>query len=182
MLLAAPLGALMLAAAGSPGATVQVTARGGAYEVEAATESHASPETAWLVLTDFGHIADFVSSIRESHVTRRLPDGVVVEQKATASLLLFSRQMSVTLEVHEVPARSMRFADVLHADFRRYEGTWTLEPDGDGTRIEYRLSARPRDAVPAFVGVPAMEKKVSGMLDELAGEMDRRSDAERSER
>ncbi len=175
--LAFPASGIALASDAGSGApiSVRVSAQEGLEEVAGSFFVAAPRETAFAVLTDYGHMASFVTSLRRSQVRGHRGDGVVLEQEATARMLLFSKTMKVLLDVREEPGRALRFRDVSHADFESYEGSWTLEDAPGGTRVRYALCARPREAVPQFLLGPAMEKAAAELLAQVRDEIERRA-------
>src|SRR5262249_40922386 len=73
--------------AGISGVTANVVSGAHGLEVEGRFEVKASPALAWSVLTNYDSIESFVSSMRESRVTKRGDGYVLVEQVAVGHLL-----------------------------------------------------------------------------------------------
>lgn len=161
------------AAASSPKVTVE--SRSGVYEIRGSFTTSAAIDTAWAVLTDYGGIKAFVSSIRRSDVERRDGDDLRVHQVATVGTFPFRLTARVALVVHEESPSHIAFADVSGKDFATYVGSWTLRAESGSTVIAYVLDAAPRVGPPGWVGRSGMRHSVSEMLAEVRSEMERRS-------
>jgi carbon monoxide dehydrogenase subunit G len=161
------------AAASSPKVTVE--SRSGVYEVRGSFSTGAPIDTAWAVLTDYGGISSFVSSIQKSEVERRSDEDLRVLQVATVGHFPFRLTARVTLVVHEEPRRHIAFADVSGQDFRTYVGSWTLRTDSDETVVAYVLDAAPGSGPPGWIARGGMRHTISEMLGEVRAEIERRA-------
>ncbi len=170
--------AVLLALLGTP-TSVSVSERDGAWRVEGSFVVDAPREIAWQVLTDYDHLPAFISSMQESRVTARHESEVIVEQIATGKVFFFSQNLRVTLRIHEHGKIALSFEDFLHGDFDRYEGTWTIQPDAAGCRIDYRLSATPHFSLPKFMLAPALQADAQSLLGEVRSEIQRRTNPSR---
>ena len=144
-------------------------------EVEGRCFVDAPATAAWSVLTDYDGIGKFVSSIRESRVSRDGDGHILVDQVAVGHVFLFSRQFRVTLRVDEEPLGRIRFEDILKHDFVSYRGEWQIE--GSGSRIElvYRVSAQPAFSVPGFIARGLFKRTVRELLGQVREEIVRRA-------
>src|SRR5215471_18033990 len=95
---------------------VEVVKSDAGLAVEGRCIVRAPAAVAWQVLTDYDGIGRFVTSMRESRVTERAENHLLVEQVAVSRLFLFSRRFRATLWVEEVPPDTIRFEDVLGRD------------------------------------------------------------------
>lgn len=145
------------------------------YEVDGRFTALAPRRAAWETLTDYDHIADWVSSMRASRVQERGPDRILVEQDASGQFLLFSRHARVLLEVRETPLRRIDFTDALLKDFVSYSGSWEIAESSGGVLVTYRLSAEPRLAAPSFVKKRILKRSIQNLLNEVRAEILRRS-------
>ncbi|MEO5616349.1 MAG: SRPBCC family protein [Candidatus Eisenbacteria bacterium] len=163
------------AAARSDGIDVRVDRDSAGLEVEGRCRINASASTAWDVLTDYDGIEKFVSSMKESRVTRRDDDGILVDQMATGRMFLFTRRIRTTLRVHEEPPGRIRFEDVLGRDFKSYRGEWRIEKKRGAVEIVYRLRARPSFSMPDFVMRGLFRDTAHDLLAEVRTEIERRA-------
>ena len=147
-----------------------------------------SSTVAWQVLTDYDHIHEFVSSMKESHVERRDADSLLVRQDAISSFFIFHHRVQVLLDVRETPESRITFRDVLGKDFRDYQGEWRITSDSTGTRVNYELQAEPHMAMPKSVCRGMLRDVARDLLSQVRVEMLRRAshdesrEEERSER
>ena len=162
------------AAAAASGPKVTVESRSGIYEVRGKFSTSAPIETTWAVLTDYGGIGSFVSSIEKSDVERRDDGELRVHQVATVGHFPFRITARVALAIHEDSLRYIAFADVSGEDFATYVGSWTLRADSGTTVISYVLDAAPRSAPPGWIARGGMRHTVSEMLAEVRTEIERR--------
>jgi len=161
------------AAASSPKVTVE--SRSEVYEVRGEFSTNAPIDTIWAVLTDYGGIGSFVSSIQRSDVERRDHGELRVHQVATVGKFPFRLTARVALAVHEDPLRYIAFADVSGEDFATYVGSWTLRADSGATVVTYVLDAAPRSGPPGWIARGGMRHTVSDMLAEVRTEIERRA-------
>lgn len=158
--------------------TVSVGRGSDGLEVEGRCRVPASRATVWAVLTDYDGIDRFVSSMRESRVTERTGDHLLVEQVATGRILLFKRNLRVVLKIQEQPQNTIRFEDVLHKDFVTYRGSWQIEAHGPEVEIVYRVTARPAFHIPDMLARGMFQGTVKRLLAEVVTEIGRRSELE----
>jgi uncharacterized protein YndB with AHSA1/START domain len=156
--LIAALIALCAASAGSPATltTIDVKRDHGRFRVVADTHLDAPPAAIYAVLTDFDHdrykqISDIY---KESTYLPPDTDGTpLVYTRVEGCLLLFCRSMRRVERLEVVEPTFIR-ATVLpeRSDFKYSQAEWTLEPEGDGTRVVYRMEMEPAFWLPPFVG------------------------------
>src|SRR5262245_24208692 len=82
---------------------VQATREGDVPLIEASAEFEGTVAQTWQVLTDYDNLPRFIPNLSVSRVTARSADGVTVEQKGEARLLVFSIPIEVRLAVTESP-------------------------------------------------------------------------------
>jgi len=136
--------------------TVDVTRDGTRYQVVADTHLDAPPSAIFKVLVDFDHdrYARISEIYKESGYLEPDSDGTpVVFTRVEGCLLLFCRSM-LRVERLEVMQPSFIRATTLpeRSDFKYAKAEWTIEPEGEGTRIVYRMEMEPNFWLPPFVG------------------------------
>lgn len=154
--------------------TVAVDGESRACKVLGRFVAQVPDNVAWAVLTDYDHLARFVSSLEASKVESRSGNHLTVAQDAAAHVFLFHRDVHVRLDVNEEPERRIVFRDTLGKDFRSYVGEWRVRPDSTGTLVEYQLAAEPRSAVPRSVCRGMLKRTAQSLLTEVRSEMLRR--------
>jgi uncharacterized protein YndB with AHSA1/START domain len=157
------------------GVRVQVNRGPSGLEVEARCLVEAPVAVVWEVLTDYDGIDRFVSSMRESRVSGRGENHVLVEQVALGRLLFFRRKLHATLFVEETPRTSIRFEDVLGKDFESYRGEWRIEEESGRVAIVYRVGARPSFSIPDFVARGLFRRTARDLLSQVRDEIERRA-------
>lgn len=161
----------------SGGVTVVVHETRGVYHIHGAFQAAVPVAVAWGVLVDYEHIGTFVHSIRSSAFLLR-PDGErVLAQDAVVGSFPFHRSLHVELALHEVPGRRVEFHDVSARDFDHYDGSWLLERDSLGTRIDYALEAEPIHGLPGMFGRGLAARQARDLLSQVRLEMVTRSAA-----
>jgi ribosome-associated toxin RatA of RatAB toxin-antitoxin module len=138
--------------------------------VEARVDLRASPETVWAALTDYEKYPAFISTMRESKILSRGPEGVVVNQKGNFGFLFFSQEIETRLVVQESPP-GLIVARSVQGSFRDMRGRYELQPQSGGTRLLYSGRFHPEFSLPPIVGTSvvhyAMQRNFTEMLDEI---------------
>jgi hypothetical protein len=151
-----------------------------AFEVTGSFTVDASSSAVWVVLTDYEHIPDFVSSMKRSVVRESRPDGsLLVEQEAVGGMFFVSKKVRVLLDVHRTPG-SVRFDDIDHRDFWIYSGGWTTAPAPAGILVSYHLLAQPDFPAPSFLLRGVMRRGARDLLMQVRAEIVRRAAAHAS--
>lgn len=170
------LSLVTLRAAGAQASPVSVREEHGVYRVDASFATTHPMGLAQAVLTDYEQIPRFLPDVRTSRIVERGDGRVVVEQEAVARVLLFSKRVTLLLEVQERP-ESIRFRDRGGRSFTRYEGAWTLREQDGRTMVSYELTARPAFDVPAFVLARLFRRDADRMIEHLQAEIAARAGA-----
>ena len=163
------------AGAGPPAPRVTVTSTSGTYEVRGEFATRAPLGTAWEVLTDYAHIASFVSSMQKSELVSRDGDSARVRQAASVGALTFHRTMHVMLAVREEPQRRIGFVDLSGQDFSKYVGAWTLRAAHDSTVVAYALDAAPHANAPRLLSRNVMSRTTGELLSQVRTEIEKRA-------
>lgn len=174
-LLAAAALTAMLAAAAAAGTTAELKRVGDVYKVTASFETAAPPAAVFAVLTDYEGMTRFVSSMERSRVLCRKGSHVVLLQRGSGRFLWVKRSVALTLEVEEEPPTRVSFREVEGGAFKRYAGSWTVEPAGGGSVVRYDLDAEPDGSLgPRFAARSVLGKNVATLIDEVKLEVERR--------
>jgi len=160
-------------ASASPVLTETLTS--GVYALEGGFDVKAGTHVVWQVLTDYEGLPRFVHSVHSSVAQSVGDGGVQVEQHFEGKLLIFTRDLSVLLDVSEHPERGITFRDRAHRDFDDYRGAWQIRELPTGSRVIYLLRAKPHDAIPEFLARGAFKDGAIQMLIELRDEILRRN-------
>jgi uncharacterized protein YndB with AHSA1/START domain len=144
----------------------------------------APPERVFAVVTDYDHLAEFVTAMDSSRVVRRDSTGVEVRQVGTAALIV-PHKVHMTLRFRAEPPRRLRF-EIVAGDFAVYYGEWRFDTAGEGTRLVHTVTMRPPLFVPMLVVSPSAERLLCRTLAQVRTEAERRqaesANAERQNR
>jgi ribosome-associated toxin RatA of RatAB toxin-antitoxin module len=171
----AVLTATIVFAAPADAPQIAVTETAGVYHVTAAFTVPSSPAKVAAVLTDYERIPEFMPDVTTSQVLSRTAAGLVVEQHATATFMMFSKSVHLVLEVSE-HGDAIRFRDRCGKSFTTYQGEWRLIETTDGTAVLYALTANPSFDVPGFVLKRLLKRDAALMIDRLKAEIRARAD------
>ena len=97
-------------------------------------------------------------------------EGLISEQEAVARFLMFSKRVHLILDIEETPL-AIAFRDRCGQSFERYEGMWLMSENGVGTRITYRLTAKPMFDVPAWLLSRLLKRDAAEMIERLRAEI-----------
>lgn len=146
---------------------------GKVYQIASSGTVAATRAVAWSVLTDYGHLADFVPDLKSARVISRDGDKVVVEQLGAARFLFFNRDIRLVVQVHERPPDRIDVS-LVDGDMKVYHCSWELVALADGgTRVLYRATIAPKFYVPGIVGTPLVRKDIARMMAAVLSRMDR---------
>lgn len=149
---------------------IAVTEAAGVYRVAAEFTVPAPPRTVVSVLTDYERIPEFMPDVKSSQVVERTESGLVVEQEAAATFMMFRKRIHLVLDVSE-DRGTIRFRDRCGSSFTQYEGTWRLRERGETTTVTYELTAQPSFEVPAFVLKRLLKRDAAAMIGRLQAEI-----------
>lgn len=173
---AALAGAPRKAHAAPPPVTLELAESSGAYTVQGRIAVAAPPALVWEVLTDYGGMGAFVSSIRTSRVLSRQPGRALIEQVGSGRFLFFTKAVKLTLSVVEQKPLRIAFKDEEGTQFRRYEGSWDITETPEGSLLVYTLEAEPDPALgPRFAARRVLAKNAQKLLGEVRAEIARRA-------
>jgi len=170
---------LAWAAVVSPTATAQEvgiesTGQGDAISVTAFADMQVDRRTAWDVISDYDHLAEFIPDMHSSRVTQRDGDRVIVEQTGQFAFLFFQQPVEVKLVVVEIPPRRI-VARAVGGNLKEMEGRYTLEdlPDG-GVRLSYTGRLTPDFPVPPVIGKLVLRNVLGRQFNAMVKEILRR--------
>jgi hypothetical protein len=184
---AVALGALGASAVAAAAAIdeLEVTRERGRYSLEANARLEATPESIYAVLTDFDDNA-------YSRISRVYKESRYLDPAADGTPLVYTRMEGcvlwhcMTLErterlETEAPRWIKSTALPEGSNFKHATSEWVLEPDGDGTKMNYRIEMEPDFFVPPIIGPWYLKRTLSqgGLravtrIERLARELDGR--------
>ena len=168
---------LLCAAAQAQPVDVQVALQDGKVVLDVSASVAAEREQVWAVLTDYEHMAGFVSNLKSSAVIGHDNNALQVEQsgEARAGLLHFAFHSIRSVEL--VAPQEIR-SHLVSGDFKSYEATTRLTAqDGGHTLIAFHGEYVPNRWVPPGIGPSLIKSETGKQYDELIAEIHRRQGA-----
>lgn len=174
-----PLAALILAsgisaAAESPIRSIEVVQDSDRYRADVVMFAPVPLNIAWDVLTDFGHMAQWVPNVRESKATVTETNTVTVEQQGVAKFGIFSFPYTSVRKMQLNPQKTVK-ATQIEGSMRSLESLMTLTADGNGTRLNYHLEMVPAGLAAAVLSKDFLQHELSEQFTAIIGEMVRRN-------
>jgi uncharacterized protein YndB with AHSA1/START domain len=170
--------ALMLCAlAQAQPVDVQVVLQGDKVVLDVTASVAAEREQVWAVLTDYEHMAGFVSNLKASAVIGHEGNALQVEQSGEARHGLLHFAFHSVRSVELVAPQEIR-SHLVSGDFKSYEATTRLTTeDGGHTRIAFHGEYVPNRWVPPGIGPSLIKSETGKQYDELIAEIRRRKTA-----
>jgi ribosome-associated toxin RatA of RatAB toxin-antitoxin module len=145
---------------------------GDAIRVQAHARLDAPLDTAWRVLTDYEHYAQFIPDMKSSRVIARSGNTAIIEQKGEAGFFFFRFPIEVTFSVTEEPASAIN-SRALSGTFKEMTGAYSLEQHDGLVEFKYQGRLVPATPLPPLIGVPALRAAVERQFLALAREIRR---------
>lgn len=152
---------------------VEVSKDGETVVVDVDFIVRASPELTWAVLTDFDHMADFVSNLTSSSIVSQSGNTFRVAQKGRAVHGPLSFSFDSLREIELTPPTTIR-TRIVSGTMRKLDGVTQLSAVSGGTRVVHHAVAIPGVWVPPIVGVRFIEHETREQFEEVRGEILRR--------
>ncbi len=133
----------------------------------------ATRQQVWAVLTDFDHMASFISNLKESKVISTSADTLKVFQRGSAKYGPISFPFESTREMQLAPFDKIR-SHMISGNMRKMEGTTQLVDEGAQTRIIYHTDSIPGVWIPPIVGKVFIEHEIREQFREIRNEIVKR--------
>lgn len=186
---------MLLASAATAGTPPEIDIRreAGAFVVRAEVELAADRRTAWLTVTDYEHLSQFVPGVHRVQVLARLGGGgaerLLIEQAGEFRYLWFAQPVQVWLDVTHEPQERVLARSVLpsgisaeRSTLRQFEGSYQLTAvDAARTRFVYQARIEPAQAMLPLLGTMAVRHTVGMQFRAMVAEIERRAALERTE-
>jgi len=139
----------------------------------------ATRQEVWAVLTDFEHMAGFVSNLKESKVISISGDTLNIFQRGSAKYGPVSFPFDSTREMRLTPFDKIN-SHMISGNMRKMEGTTQLFDEGGQTRIIYHTDTIPGVWIPPVVGKIFIEHETREQFQEMRNEITKRKQASTS--
>ena len=165
--------------------TINVEHDDGVYRLVSDTYLHAPREAIFEILTDYERFGRISSAYTDYGVMAPAADGVPIVYTTMEGCVLFFCVSMRRVERMETKEPSFIRTDTLpeQSDFKSSVSEWTLVPDGDGTKMTYRLTMEPDFWVPPLIGPWVLKQRLRrggtgaiNRIEQLAREAARRAE------
>ena len=133
----------------------------------------ATRQQVWAVLTDFDHMADFISNVKESKVISAATDITKVFQRGSAKFGPLGFPFESTREMRLEPFDKIQ-SHMVSGNMRKMEGTTRLVDEGAQTRITYHTDSIPGVWIPPIIGKTFIEHEIREQFREIRDEIIKR--------
>jgi ribosome-associated toxin RatA of RatAB toxin-antitoxin module len=133
------------------------------------------PTLIWQVLTDYGHIQDFVADFQVK-ILQRDENKLLLQQTLGEGFLFIRFDVHALLEVHEQPMDSIFVEDISHKEFARFQNVWILQPDpsGAGTKVTFMMDTVRNKHTPWYITPDVFRIGLRNFLKQYRYEIERR--------
>ena len=156
-----------------PGIDIRVQIDEGTVTVDVEFFVRATPEEAWVVMTDFDNAARFIHKLQESRILSRSPESMVVSQKGTMGLGPFSVPIESVSEIRLQPLEKIQ-SRMISGNMKKYDSDTALQREAEGTRVVYRVESIPDVWIPPLIGRAMIEYETRSRFRQLVEEILRR--------
>jgi carbon monoxide dehydrogenase subunit G len=133
----------------------------------------ASRQEVWDVLTDFGHMANFISNLKESKVVSNLGDVLNVYQRGVANYGLINFPFESTREIKLSPLDKIQ-SHMIKGNVSKMEGTTQLTDEAGLTRVQLHTESVPGVWLPPIAGRSFIMHETRAQFQEIRNEIMRR--------
>lgn len=146
------------------------------YSIDGSFDVQASTDIVWSVLTDYENMSKFLPSITSSTVRYKDAEYLFVQQTFVAKFLFFNHSADALFKTELVPKLEIiTFRDILHTDFNRCVGYWSINVEGSGTVVRYKVQIIPSQNVPHWIIRRVSKSMAVTLLTQLREEIEKRS-------
>lgn len=167
---------LPAAAAASPkpaDISVDVQRDGEAIVVDVNLVVQAAPREAWDVLTDYDHMARFVSSLTRSEILSWSNESLLVAQTSRYRVGFLALEFHSVREIELIPLREIR-SRLVGGDMKASTFTTRLMAEDGATRIVNHARFIPDRWIPPVIGIAMLKTETRRQFSDLRAEILRR--------
>lgn len=152
---------------------VRIDRQGSRFIIDIDLPLSATAEEAWAVITDYDHMADFISSITHSRVLSRDGNRLRVQQKARAGRGIFSMSFENVRDVELTPPTEIR-TRLVSGNLEDAQSLTRLVQRGDRWHLVNHGEYVPTMWVPLAISRGLLESEARVQFGELRAEIMRR--------
>jgi hypothetical protein len=136
----------------------------------------ATRQEVWVVMTDYEHMADFVSNLKESKIVSISEGTLKIFQRGSATFGPIKFPFESTREIRLIPFDEIR-SRMISGNMRKMEGTTQLIDEGGKTRIIYHTDTIQETWIPSIIVKVFIENEIRERFRELRNEIMKRKRA-----
>ncbi len=133
-------------------------------------EVYAPPSVVYAVLTDFASYPKFVPHVLEIEVQKSELNHFVVHME-----LDLIRQFATTITLDGEPFSQLSWQSAASYPLLHNSGTWRILPEGNVTRLEFKLALGVQGIMPPNIAKLLLEKALPNNLRAFKEESERRA-------
>jgi ribosome-associated toxin RatA of RatAB toxin-antitoxin module len=165
---------LIFALNASPVDSVLLNETADGYHIRGNFAVKSTIQNVWYVLNDYDNLKGIISSLESSNILSTNANEIIIKQRVNGKFLIFSKSMDLMLKVNGQPYQKIDFKEISGKVFKRYEGTWTLQQNGEFISVAYDLNVNR-----GSLAWPSLEKQLfvensEKMLKEMKQEIQKR--------
>lgn len=154
---------------------VEVQVSGENVIVDASLLIPASRQETWAVLTDFEHMAGFISNVKESKVLNVSGDILKISQRGSANYGPVKFPFESVREIHLMPFDRIQ-SRMISGNVRKMESVTQLFEENGKTRVIYHADSVPGVWIPPIVGKAFIAHEAREQFQEMRNETVRRKE------
>lgn len=156
------------------GLDIAINIEGDEVRIDINAVVEARPREVWAVLTDFEHMADFISNLKSSQIiARNSPYNLTVEQHGRAGAGPLSFTLDSVREIQMKPFEWIR-SKLLSGGMRKFDGITRISEEGGRTRVSYHSDAVSGVWIPPVIGRKLIEDEAREQFTQMMQEVLRR--------
>jgi carbon monoxide dehydrogenase subunit G len=152
---------------------VRVSIDGEKVIVDLSMSVAATPQQVWAVLTDFEHMASYISNLKESRVLSTSGSTQTIFQRGEANFGLISFPFESTREMQLIPFDKID-SHMISGSMRKMDGTTQLLKENGLTKIIVHSESIPGNWIPPLVGKRFIEHETREQFQEIRDEVMKR--------
>lgn len=133
----------------------------------------ATPQQVWAVLTDFEHMTNFISNLKESRAISTTESTRTVFQRGEANFGMMSFPFESTREMKLTPYRKIE-SHMISGSMRKMEGTTQLSEENGQTKIVLHSESIPGNWIPPIVGKKFIAHETREQFQDIRDEVVKR--------
>ena len=162
--------AVPVRASAAPALDVNVAMRGKTIVVDVRMGVHVDVAQAWAVLTDYAHMARFVSDLKVSEVLAANDNVLLVHQAGETRFGLLRFAYDTVRKIALTPMVEID-SELVRGDFKSYRFSTRLFPSVDGCIVVNHGEYVPDRWVPPVLGPALIEQATRKQYEQLGAEM-----------